>query len=118
MNDATLRDRFVAGLWHENPGLVQLLGLCPLLAVSNTAASDPGTWGPTGRLPGFPGSDAYPPQPMMDQIRKMLDDYRAAGGMYEEVSIADSGHVPFITHPEEFNRAFHALLEQNNPQET
>jgi len=88
------------------------------LAVSNTAASDPGTWGPTGRLPGFPGSDAYPPQPMMDQIRKMLDDYRAVGGTYEEVSIADSGHVPFITHPEEFNRAFHAHLEQNNPQET
>jgi pimeloyl-ACP methyl ester carboxylesterase len=88
------------------------------LAVSNTAASDPGTWGPTGRLPGFPGSEAYPPQPMMDQIRKMLDDYRAVGGRYEEVSIADSGHVPFITHPEEFNRAFHAHLEQNNPQET
>lgn len=25
------------GLWHNNPGLVQLLGLCPLLAVSDTA---------------------------------------------------------------------------------
>lgn len=25
-----------AGLWTENPGLVKLLGLCPLLAVSNT----------------------------------------------------------------------------------
>lgn len=24
------------GLWSENPGLVQLLGLCPLLAVTNT----------------------------------------------------------------------------------
>ncbi len=24
------------GLWHNNPGLVQLLGLCPLLAISNT----------------------------------------------------------------------------------
>jgi electron transport complex protein RnfE len=24
------------GLWQENPGIVQLLGLCPLLAVSNT----------------------------------------------------------------------------------
>jgi electron transport complex protein RnfE len=24
------------GLWHNNPGLVQLLGLCPLLAVSTT----------------------------------------------------------------------------------
>ena len=27
---------FRRGLWQENPGLVQLLGLCPLLAVSNT----------------------------------------------------------------------------------
>ena len=25
------------GLWHNNPGIVQLLGLCPLLAVTNTA---------------------------------------------------------------------------------
>ncbi|MGD8641585.1 MAG: Rnf-Nqr domain containing protein, partial [Gammaproteobacteria bacterium] len=25
------------GLWHNNAGLVQLLGLCPLLAISNTA---------------------------------------------------------------------------------
>lgn len=24
------------GLWHNNPGLVQLLGLCPLLAVTNS----------------------------------------------------------------------------------
>jgi electron transport complex protein RnfE len=24
------------GLWSQNPGLVQLLGLCPLLAISNT----------------------------------------------------------------------------------
>ena len=24
------------GLWDRNPGLIQLLGLCPLLAVSNT----------------------------------------------------------------------------------
>tara|TARA_R110002096_G_scaffold65006_4_gene158309 strand:+ start:36475 stop:37149 length:675 start_codon:yes stop_codon:yes gene_type:complete len=25
-----------SGLWHDNPGLVQLLGLCPLLAVTGT----------------------------------------------------------------------------------
>jgi electron transport complex protein RnfE len=30
------REIFHNGLWQENPGLVQLLGLCPLLAVSNT----------------------------------------------------------------------------------
>ncbi len=27
------------GLWHNNPGLVQLLGLCPLLAVSTSAVN-------------------------------------------------------------------------------
>lgn len=27
------------GLWHNNPGLVQLLGLCPLLAVTNSAVN-------------------------------------------------------------------------------
>ena len=80
------------------------------LAVSNTAASDPGTWGPTGRLPGYPGPEAYPPQPMMDQIRKLLDDYTDAGGSYEEVAIEDAGHAPFVTHPEEFNRVLHAYL--------
>jgi pimeloyl-ACP methyl ester carboxylesterase len=84
------------------------------LAVSNSAGSDPGTWGPTGRLPGFPGSEAYPPQPMMEQIRKMLDDYFMAGGSYDEVAIKDSGHVPFITHPDEFNRVFHEHLEQTS----
>ncbi len=33
---STFRSIIKSGLWHENPGLVQLLGLCPLLAVSNT----------------------------------------------------------------------------------
>ena len=31
---AGLLERFKTGLWRENPGLVQLLGLCPLLAVT------------------------------------------------------------------------------------
>jgi electron transport complex protein RnfE len=30
------------GLWNNNPALVQLLGLCPLLAVSNTVATSLG----------------------------------------------------------------------------
>ncbi len=32
----SLKNRFIDGLWRENPGLVQLLGLCPLLAVTAT----------------------------------------------------------------------------------
>ena len=29
------RDIIINGLWKQNPGVVQLLGLCPLLAISN-----------------------------------------------------------------------------------
>ena len=32
----SLAAQFKTGLWYENPGLVQLLGLCPLLAVTTT----------------------------------------------------------------------------------
>jgi len=34
--DLLPRDQLIDGLWRHNPGLVQLLGLCPLLAISNT----------------------------------------------------------------------------------
>ncbi len=36
MTSPTFIDRLMTGLWYENPGLVQLLGLCPLLAVTST----------------------------------------------------------------------------------
>ena len=36
MTTPTLFARLRTGLWDENPGLVQLLGLCPLLAVTST----------------------------------------------------------------------------------
>ena len=35
----TPRDVFFRGVWRENPVLVQLLGLCPALAVTNTVAN-------------------------------------------------------------------------------
>lgn len=80
------------------------------LAVSNNAASDPGTWGPMGLVPGYPGPETYPPQPMLDQIRKVMDDYTQQGGTYTEVVIEDCGHVPFIEKPEEFDGVFHTHL--------
>ena len=36
MKPGSLTGRLQAGLWKDNPGLVQLLGLCPLLAVTTT----------------------------------------------------------------------------------
>lgn len=35
--DIPTTDEFVKGLWRENPVFVQVLGMCPALAVSNTA---------------------------------------------------------------------------------
>ena len=32
-------DEFVKGLWRDNPVFVQVLGMCPALAVSNTAVN-------------------------------------------------------------------------------
>ena len=36
MTTSSLVERLRVGLWKDNPGLVQLLGLCPLLAVTTT----------------------------------------------------------------------------------
>ena len=35
--EITPTDEFVKGLWRDNPVFVQVLGMCPALAVSNTA---------------------------------------------------------------------------------
>jgi len=80
------------------------------LVVSDTAASDPGYLGRIGLLPGWPGEEAYPPQPMIGQTRTVLEKYAAAGGSFEEVVIDDAGHVPFLEKPEEFNAVFHKQL--------
>lgn len=36
---ASYREITLNGLWKNNPGLVQLLGLCPLLGVSNSTVN-------------------------------------------------------------------------------
>jgi electron transport complex protein RnfE len=35
--EVSTTDEFVKGLWRENPVFIQVLGMCPALAVSNTA---------------------------------------------------------------------------------
>ena len=82
------------------------------LVVSDTAASDPGFLGQMGLIPGWPGAEVFPPQPMLGQTRKVLEDYAGAGGggSYTEVVIEDVGHCPWIEKPEEFNEVFHKHL--------
>ena len=42
MTSGGLIERLRTGLWKDNPGLVQLLGLCPLLAVTTTTINGVG----------------------------------------------------------------------------
>lgn len=42
MTSGSLIERLRTGLWKDNPGLVQLLGLCPLLAVTTTTINGVG----------------------------------------------------------------------------
>jgi pimeloyl-ACP methyl ester carboxylesterase len=79
--------------------------------VSDVSLLDFGTLGQLGYVPGWPGVDVFPSQPMVAQIRAVLDQYRAAGGNYEEAVIADCGHSPHIEKPDEFRTRFFAFLD-------
>lgn len=94
---------------NRKPKILWVRGSHDLL-VSNQAMSDPGTLGMMGLMPGYPGQEIYPPQPMLDQTRAVLEKYAAAGGSFQEIVIEDVGHVPFLEKPEEFDRVFHAHL--------
>jgi pimeloyl-ACP methyl ester carboxylesterase len=69
--------------------------------VSDTSLFDIGFLGQLGAVPGWPGADIYPPQPMKTQIRALLEQYKANGGEYREVALPDCGHTPHIEKHEE-----------------
>jgi len=78
--------------------------------VSDAAMLDIATLGKLGIVPGWPGEDVCPPQPMLAQVRAVLDCYAANGGRYREIVLDDCGHSPLIEKPAEFLAAFRAFL--------
>jgi pimeloyl-ACP methyl ester carboxylesterase len=74
--------------------------------VSDTSLVDLGYLGQIGAVPGWPGAGLYPAQPMVGQMREVLDRYRAAGGRATEHVLAGCGHSPHLEQPAEF----HALV--------
>lgn len=72
------------------------------LIVSDQSMFDFGALGKLGYVPGWPGDDVYPPQPMVSQTRAVLERYSANGGRYQEIVIADTAHSPHIEKPGEF----------------
>lgn len=70
--------------------------------VSDTSLFDLAFLGKLGAVPGWPGEEVAPPQPMIGQTRAVLDAYAAAGGRVREEVFAECGHSPHIEHAERF----------------
>ncbi|MGO8950426.1 MAG: alpha/beta hydrolase [Ktedonobacterales bacterium] len=81
--------------------------------ISDASFLDFGTLGKLGFVPGWPGDATFPSQPMVSQMRAVLDAYQASGGRYQEVVIADCGHSPLIEKPAEFRAAFFNFLSNS-----
>ncbi len=83
------------------------------MIVGDQSMFDLGTLGQMGFVPGWPGADVFPPQPMVSQTRAVLEKYTQLGGKpFEEHVIADAGHGPHIEKAETFNQLYHAFLEK------
>ncbi|HEX2073781.1 MAG TPA: alpha/beta hydrolase [Geodermatophilus sp.] len=91
-------------------GIVDLADKPPVLwirgdadaIVSDTSVFDLAYLGSLGAVPGWPGPEVCPPQPMVTQTRAVLDRYAATGGAYREVVLPDVGHSPHVERPQEF----------------
>lgn len=79
--------------------------------VSDTSLSDIGFLGQLGAVPGWPGAEIYPPQPMKQQIRGVLERYRANDGEAQEVMFEECGHSPHLEKPEEMLRVLTEFID-------
>lgn len=73
--------------------------------VADESFFDLHTLGKHGIVPGWPGEEAAPPQPMVAQTRAVLEAYAAAGGSYVEDVFEHAGHAPHLEDPARFAAA-------------
>lgn len=78
--------------------------------VSDTSFFDLNFLGTVGAIPGWPGADVAPAQPMVSQTRAVLDRYAANGGAYEEIVYEETGHSTPIERTSEFAAALSEAL--------
>nr|WP_245678452.1 alpha/beta hydrolase [Chondromyces crocatus] len=80
--------------------------------VSDHSLFDLGFLGKLGAVPGWPGEEIVPPQPMVGQTRAVLDAYRARGGSAREEVLPGVGHSPHIEAPAAFLQIFTTFLKE------
>ncbi len=77
--------------------------------VSDRSMFDFGVLGELGVVPGWPGADVYPAQPMVGQMRRVLERYAAGGGSWRELVFDECGHGPHVEKHDEFVAALRAF---------
>ncbi|MEV8513134.1 alpha/beta hydrolase [Dactylosporangium sp. NPDC051484] len=70
--------------------------------VSDGSLFDLAQLGKLGLVPGWPGEDECPPQPMVAQTRAVLQRYAEKGGSFREIVYEGVGHSPHVERPEDF----------------
>ncbi|WP_049927575.1 alpha/beta fold hydrolase [Halopiger goleimassiliensis] len=95
----------------EKPPLLWIRGDSDQI-VSNESLFDLGTLGRMGEVPGWPGEDVFPPQPMIDQTRAVFETYADRGGTYEEDVFGNTGHSPHVEMPGDFLERIESVLEE------
>ncbi len=78
--------------------------------VNDSSFFDLNTLGAHGIVPGWPGAEIAPSQPMVSQMRLVLNKYQANGGTYREVVLTNCGHSPHLEQPAEFAAALRSIL--------
>ena len=76
------------------------------VVISDSSAWDVGTLGQAGHVPGWPGEDAHPPQPMVSQTAAVLERCAARVERFD-----GSGHFPPIDARERWTQLFFAFLD-------
>ena len=80
--------------------------------ISDTSAFDLATLGRLGAVPGWPGEDVLPSQPMHQQIQRVLDRYAANGGSVRVVTLEDTAHGVPLESPQAVADAIAAHLHE------
>jgi pimeloyl-ACP methyl ester carboxylesterase len=78
--------------------------------VSDASFFDLNTLGSAGIVPGWPGAEVAPSQPMVSQTRAVLERYAANAGSYREVVLPETGHSPHLEQSEALAEALLGLI--------
>ena len=83
----------VSGIMNNKikPEILWFHGDCDMIVNDNSVYDLP-VLGKMGLIPGYPGEDKMPHQPMLKQTRYVLEQYKKNGGKYEEFLVKDAGH--------------------------